>query len=104
MEGSRTGCPTRTFLLECFWPGVTEATITEAGERARRAAHELGKEGHTARYLGSQLVAGDEVVFFEVEADSESTVLALGELAGIPYERVVGAVRVPANRTRKGRT
>jgi hypothetical protein len=104
MEGSRTGGSTATFLLECFWPGVTEEAIAETSERARRVAKELEREGHAARYLGSQFVPGDEVVFFEVDADSEDTVKALGDLAGIPYERVVGAVRVPANRTRKGRT
>jgi hypothetical protein len=101
MEGSRIGGPARTFLLECFWPGVTEAVIADASGRARRVARELGDDGHPTRYLGSQFVPGDEVVFFEVEADSEETVRALGDLAGIPYERVVGSVRVPASRQGK---
>ncbi len=104
MGGARTTGGARTFLLECFWPGVTEAAIAAAALRARRAAHELAEAGRPARYLGSQLVPGDEVVFFELEADSEQTARELGLRAEIPYERVVGSVRVPANRTRKGRT
>ncbi len=104
MAGARTTVDTRAFLLECFWPGATEEAIADAARRARDVAHDLAKTGRPIRYLGSQLVPGDEVVFFELEADSEQTARELGLRAEIPYERVVGSVRVPANRIRKGRT
>jgi hypothetical protein len=93
----------QVYLLECFWPGVSEEAIAAAARRARRAARELAACGRAVRYLGSQLVPGDEVVFFEVEADSEEAACELGREAGIPFERAVGSVRVPASRSRKGR-
>jgi hypothetical protein len=104
MAGTRTTNASQTYLLECFWPGVTEDVIAATALRARRAARELTEAGRPVRYLGSQLVPGDEVVFFEVEADSEEAAGELGQQAEIPFERVVGSVRVPASREGKGKT
>ena len=94
----------QTYLLECFWPGVTDETVRAAARRLRRAARELAGTGPPLRYLGSQLVPGDEVVFFEVEAGSEEAAGELARRAEIPVERVVGSLRVAASREGKGRT
>ncbi len=94
----------QAYLLECYWPGVSEEAIAAAARRARRAARELAASGRAVRYLGSQLVPGDEVVFFEVEAESEEAACELGREADIPFERAVGSVRVPARRQGKERT
>ena len=104
MAGPHTEREIQTFLLECFWPGVNEEQTAAVAQRARRAAHELSREGRRVRYLGSQLVPGDEVVFFEVEAESQDVASEVGQRAGLPFERVVASVRVPASRTRQGRT
>jgi hypothetical protein len=45
-----------TYLVECFWPGVTREAVEAANERARERAALLRREGSSLRFLGSLLV------------------------------------------------
>ncbi|MGD0687184.1 MAG: hypothetical protein ABSA03_18955 [Streptosporangiaceae bacterium] len=74
------------FIVEWYWPGVTEADLRLAAA-ALRAADSAG-----VRYLGSILVPGDEVALFRFEAASAGQVAADGERAGLRCDRVVAAV------------
>jgi hypothetical protein len=87
----------RTYLVECFTPGIDEATVAEAGDRARAAAHELSIAGRRIDYLGALLMSGDEVVFHAFTAEDASIVATASTTAGLAFERVVESVGVPGD-------
>ena len=83
---------TKSYLVECFWPGVTSETLALAARRVQASASALRQQGGDVIFLGSILVPADESVFclFDgVEAD----VRAASEQAGIPFERVLESLR-----------
>jgi hypothetical protein len=84
----------RTFLVEHYWPGVTEAAFAAAAERVRESAEELGREGRSVRYLHSTLVPEDESAFCLFEADSEAAVEEAYARASVSYERIRDALQI----------
>jgi hypothetical protein len=48
------------------------------------------------RYLGSTIVPGDEACFCQFEGPSEAAVAEANTRAGVPFDRIVEAVAVPA--------
>ena len=84
----------RMYTAECYWPGVTEAKLREAGARAAHAAEAVSREGTRVRYLGSVLFPGDEVVLFEFDAASPEAVRRASERAELSVERIVEALRM----------
>ena len=76
---------TSLFLVECFWPGVTRAQVEAANARARAAA---GERGTSLRFVGSLLVPGDEVVWFQFTAGSCDEVVRTSREAKLPFDRV----------------
>jgi hypothetical protein len=85
-----------TFMAECFWPGVTVEKVTDVGERIRQAADAIGPRARTGRYIGSILIPGDEIALCLFEAPSKATASRLEHQAGIPSERVLQIVHLPA--------
>jgi hypothetical protein len=83
-----------TFMAECFWPGMTEAKVREAGTRAGRAARAASRDGDAIRYLGAILIPTDEVAFCLFEASSAQLVSEISECAEIPFERILATVRL----------
>ena len=77
-----------TYLLECFWPGVTQAEFSAAAARASARTAEAG-----LRYIDSILVPSDEIVLFVVSGPSADAVHAEVDRAGIRCDRVVESVR-----------
>jgi hypothetical protein len=73
------------FLVECFWPGVTRAQVEAAHARARAAADERGS---SLRFVGSLLVPGDEVVWFQFSARSSEDVARASREAKLPFDRI----------------
>jgi hypothetical protein len=78
----------RGYLAECYWPGVREQTLADALARAEAAVGELRRQGREIDLRGTMLIAGDETVFC-LFAGEEADVRAAGELAGVPFERVL---------------
>jgi hypothetical protein len=74
------------FIVERYWPGVTEADVRLTAAALRAA------DGTDVRYLGSILMPEDEVVLFQFDAVSAHRVAANGEQAGLRCDRVVSAV------------
>jgi hypothetical protein len=76
----------RTFLVECFWPGVNESQLTAAAERVADdqsvICHEL------------ILVCADEIVLGLFQARSETAIAEATCRAGLPSERIVESIRV----------
>jgi hypothetical protein len=86
----------RTWLVECYSPGIERDAVARAGERAREAALGLRRDGHVVDYLGALLVPDDEVVFHAFASESDALVGDVSRSAGLRYERVVESVTVSA--------
>jgi hypothetical protein len=81
-----------TYLVECFWPGVTREGVKAANTRARKRAAALRREGSSLRFLGSLLIPTDEVVFFQFRAASSEEVVRASREAELPFDRVAASV------------
>jgi hypothetical protein len=77
----------RTYLVECYWPGVAETEVADALARAAGEAR--------AHCLESILVPEDEIVFCLFEGPSADEVLAAALRSGLPPERVTESIRIP---------
>ena len=86
--------PARTFLVECYLPGVDQAAVAEAGERARRAADQLVAGDREIAYLGAMLVAADEAVFHTFRASDAAVVREASIAAGLAFERIVESIGI----------
>lgn len=84
----------RTYLLECYKPGLERAEVEFAIDRARAAAANLRDEGREVEHVGAILVPEDEVVFHVFAAESADAVREASVLASVEYERVVESVAV----------
>ncbi len=81
-----------TYLVECFWPGVTREAVEAANGRARERAAALRREGSSLRFLGSLLVPSDEVVFFQFTATSSEEVARAAREAELPLDRIAASL------------
>lgn len=87
------GDSAKSYLVECYWPGVSAEKLVSAAKRVQAAASTLRRQGRDVVFLGSILVPADESVFclFDgVEADIRSA----SKRAGIPFERVLESLRI----------
>jgi hypothetical protein len=85
---------TRTYLVECYSPGVARQDVESAAARALAASTELRHEGCPVEYVGAILVPGDEVVFHVFASDCAGAVRAASARASVEYERVVESFAV----------
>ena len=86
----------RTWLVECYAPGIRSAAVAGEGDRIRAAAEIAMARGAIVEYLGALLVAGDEAVFHAFDADDETVVAEVARRAGLGYARIVESVAVSA--------
>jgi hypothetical protein len=82
---------TQAYLVECFWPGVSEGRVSRAARRL--AAVSTG--GDAVVWVDSILVPDDEIVLCVFEGRSVEAVRASAVRAGLPAERVVSCVQMP---------
>jgi hypothetical protein len=87
------GDRTKGFLVECYWPGVSEEGLVTAAQRVRRAAAELRRRGGDVDFVSSILVPADETVFC-LFSGCEADVRAASEQAGVPFERILESLHV----------
>jgi hypothetical protein len=80
----------RTYVVECFWPGIDELQHADASGRVRAATLQLRGEGDEVEFLGSILVPGDETVLWFFKG-READIRGASERAGLPFERVLEA-------------
>lgn len=78
--------PVVTYLVECFWPGVTRGRVESAASLVQRQA--------SARCLELILVPGDEIVLGVFQGPSHAAVSEACRLSGLPCERIVETVLV----------
>jgi hypothetical protein len=82
----------KTYLVEHYWPGVTESRFSAAAESLQVAASTIAADGGSLRYLHSTLVPEDEAAFCVFEAASRSLVELAYARAGVRFERILDAV------------
>jgi hypothetical protein len=92
----------QTYLVEHYWPGVTESRFTAAAESLRVAAAAIAADGGSLRYLHSTLVPEDEAAFCVFEAASRSLVELAYARAGVRFERILDAVESSLGSHTKG--
>ena len=86
----------RSYLVESYWPGLTEAAFTDGAGRAVAAAQQLRATGHAVEFLGCVLIPDDEVAFWRFASDSRAGVEEVSARAGLPYNRISESVEVSA--------
>jgi hypothetical protein len=91
---TRTDATHRTYLVECYAPGIEQPAVEAAAGRARAAAAGLRASGGAIEYLGAWLVASDEVVFHSFRADDLEIVRAASTSAALAFERIVESVGI----------
>jgi hypothetical protein len=97
MDVERTEHTSRkTFLVEHYWPGVTEDGFASAAASLRVAADAIAADGGFLRYLHSTLVPEDEAAFCVFEAESRAVVEQAYARAGVVFERILDAVESDA--------
>jgi hypothetical protein len=85
-----TEAESRSFVAECFWPGVRETDLHALDQRAAEKAAEAGG----VVYLGSILMREDEVVLCHFHGPSEAVTLAARK-AEIPFSRILETAQSP---------
>jgi hypothetical protein len=78
---------TGTFMVECYWPAMTEDVVRDILRRVGRTRRRRGDEG--IRQLGSFLVPADGMVIFLFEGASPAAIRAAATLAEVPFDRIV---------------
>jgi Nickel responsive protein SCO4226-like len=82
------------YLVERYWPGVTNRQLVEAFHRTREVIKQFKGEGTPVRDIGSTFIPGEEVVFSLYEGPSATVIQQFNERAGIPFSRIVEAILV----------
>jgi hypothetical protein len=91
--------PSMLFAAKCYWPGVTEADLDTLGRRAAEGSSARARD--PVMYLGSLLFADDDLVLCFLDGPSRPTVQRSSDRAGIPYERLMGALWLGPNCARE---
>ena len=89
-----TDADSRTFIAECFWPGVREDDLSALDERAAAKAKEVTESGDAVAYLGSVLMREDEVVLCRYRGGTEAVTQA-ALAAEIPFTRILETAQSP---------
>jgi hypothetical protein len=87
--------PLRSYLAECFWPGVSDVDRKALDSRAAEAAIASSGRGAQVRYRGSVLIPHDEVVFCFFDGPSAAAVEATARRASVPFARIVESTGMP---------
>ncbi len=86
--------PLNRYLVETYWPGVTESQLAATTRRASNAAVMLTTQGTEIRCVHAMLVSKDEVSFCLFEADSEHTVAEACNDAGLRFDRILHVIQI----------
>jgi hypothetical protein len=91
---------TPVYAAKCYCPGVSEAAVAMATRRA--VLDDRASRARNADCVGAIFFPLDDLVLCVFTADSPGDVRQASERAGMPCERVMEAVWLPARSTRKG--
>ena len=84
------------YVVERYLPDLDQPQLIRLLGKLGKATDDLRREGTRVRYLGSTIVPGDEACFCQFDGPSEAAVAEANTRAGVPFDRIVEAVTVPA--------
>ena len=86
----------RTYLVECYSPGVDRTEVEATAERALEASAELRRDGRAVEYAGAIVIPADEVIFYVFASATPAAVSEASESAALPLARVLEGVSLRA--------
>ena len=86
----------RSYVAECFWPGVTQDDLVQLNARVLASLDRTSGVPKRVRYLGALLLPTDEVVFCFFDGPSAKAVEVVARRAKIPFDRILPSVNVPS--------
>jgi hypothetical protein len=87
-----------TFVVECYWPGITEEQVRHALALVGRARN----EGETAEPVGRPgciLVPADGMAIFLFRAPSAPHLAETAQQAALPFDRIVESIHIGFSET-----
>ncbi len=87
---------TELYLVERYWPGVTEPELRAAVSKVRLAVSEMAGGGVLVKHLRSTLIPGEESVFCMFEGSSADDVAQANRRAGVRFDRISPVIDVYA--------
>jgi hypothetical protein len=94
MDDDRPSGAPSTYLVERYWPGITEPVFRSAHLRLREATEALRREGVEVVHLRSALASGEEAIFSFFEAASPDDVAEANRRGAVPFDRIVPVIEV----------
>jgi hypothetical protein len=94
-----TRTPGGQWMVECFWPGVSQEVVDQATARIDAACADLPVGPASAHRVATTYVPAEETVFWLFEAAEEATVLALARAADVRVDRIQPVVATTASGT-----
>lgn len=82
-----------TFIVECYWPGLTEAQVRHALALVGRADND-GGTGEAVGRLWCILVPADGMATFLFHAPSALRLMQIAQQAGFPFDLIVESTHV----------
>jgi hypothetical protein len=82
-----------TFIVECYWPGITEERVRQALAFFRRAGNRASG-GESVTPLGCILVPSDGVAIFLFEGSSSLRLTQIARHAELPFDRIVESIHI----------
>jgi hypothetical protein len=83
----------RTYIVECYWPAVTEELVRMTfGRIASATRQDATAEG--VQLLGCILMPSDGMVLFLFRAPTESSVKDQSGLSEVPFDRIVESIQI----------
>ena len=98
VDGSAGGSA-GSWMVECFWPGVSGAAVAEATDRIDAASTEVARFGFHARRTVTTYVPDEETVMWLFEADGQESLRVLSRQAEVRFDRVLPVVTSAVART-----
>ena len=87
------GGATRTFVVECYWPEITEEQVREALSRVAPPPIS-GGPGDEVESAGCILIPSDGIALFLFRGVSEDLVRIRSQNAEVPFDRIVESIQI----------
>jgi hypothetical protein len=88
-QGGATG----TFVVECYWPGISEERVRETLSRLAPSPDQ-GDLADAVHSFGCILVPSDGMVLFLFRGASQDLVRSRSETAEVPFDRSVESIYI----------
>jgi hypothetical protein len=89
LEGGATG----TFVVECYWPEISEEQVRETLSRLAPSP-DRGDSADAVHSFGCILVPSDGMALFLFRGASQDVVRDRSETAEVPFDRIVESIHI----------